>query len=399
MGTSTSTSPSTRTRTRTSTTRSALAAAAGLLAALTLATPAPAAQQEAAARCTPSLRVLERLPVVSEDPYPSPWVRRTQVEALAEGRPDLAVGMSQLQPVYWIGTRVHRPPLPEGSGSGKVTDVNRHGLMVGYANTPGGSIAFSYRPGDRSVTVLPGGGIPRSVNDHGVIVGTAWDPVRNLTIGMEWRGGRLLRELEPPAGYRLHWLAGINNAGEIAGTGGAVSSPGTPGGADRALYWPADRTAAASALAPGSEPTDPFRASGIDERGRIVGYTLTGAGPDHHEEAVAWNTPGSPPSFPAMVAGARTSTLDGISPRTGVAVGLTSFPVDPPLPVDRPTAQAQYLAGSGPMRVLPGLTPSGYTVAFTVSDDDRVGGTALDAQNRPQPVIWTCASRQAYVRS
>ncbi|MFD5142547.1 hypothetical protein [Streptomyces sp. NPDC058401] len=381
------------------TTHSALAAAGGVLAALTLAAaPAPAARPGAAARCTPSLRVLERLPVVSEDPHPSPWVRRTQVNALAEGMPQLAVGMSQLEPVYWIGTRVHRLPLPAGSGSGRVTDVNRHGLMVGYANTPGGSIAFSYRPGDRAVTVLPGGGAPRGVNDHGVVVGDVWDPVRNRTVGMEWRGGRLLRELEPPAGYRLHQLSGINNAGEVVGSGASEPSPGTPDGSEPSLYWPADRSAAASVLAPGAGSNEPFRASGIDERGRIVGYTWTGAGPDHHEESVVWNTPGSPASRPAMVTGARTSTLDGTSPRTGVAVGLASFPVDPPLPADRPAAQAQYLAGNGPVRVLPGLTPAGYSVAFAASDDDRVGGTALDAQNRPQPVIWTCASRQAYVR-
>ncbi|MGW5395114.1 hypothetical protein [Streptomyces sp. NPDC003952] len=379
--------------------RTALAATGGLLAAFALAAPAPAAAAPAgaAARCTPSLQVLERLPVVSEDPHPSPWVRQSQVNALTEGT-GLAVGMSQQYPAYWTGTRVHRLPLPEGSGSGAVTDVNRHGLMVGYANTPDGSIAFSYRPGDRSVTVLPGGGAPRSVNDRGVIVGQMWDPARNRTIGMEWQGGRLLRELIPPAGYRLHWLSGINNAGEVVGYGTGDPASGGPAGVSPALYWPADRGAPASVLSSGVGASEPFRASGIDERGRIVGYTRTGPGPQTFETAVAWAAPDAPPSYPPAATGAATSTLDGISPRTGVAVGLASFPVDPPLPADRPTAQAQYLAGGGPMRVLPGLTPTGYTVAFTATDDDRVGGTALDAQNRPQPVIWTCASRQAYVR-
>ncbi|MFD3806740.1 hypothetical protein ACFWSF_37110 [Streptomyces sp. NPDC058611] len=49
------------------------------------------------------------------------------------------------------------------------------------------------------------------------------------------------------------------------------------------------------------------------------------------------------------------------------------------------------------MRVLPGLAPSRYTVAFAVTDDDRVGGAVQDAQGRVQPVIWTCAAKQAFV--
>lgn len=78
-------------------------------------------------------------------------------------------------------------------------------------------------------------------------------------------------------------------------------------------------------------------------------------------------------------------------------VGVAEYrdPVPPPEP--DPGIRAQYWTGRGPMRVLPGLDPAGYTAAFAVTDDDRVGGTALDAQHRSQPVIWTCASGQAYV--
>ncbi|MEU6864014.1 hypothetical protein ABZ924_12160 [Streptomyces sp. NPDC046876] len=374
----------------TSTMRTGLAAAASVLAALAAAAPVQAAPGGSAARCEPAVRVLERLPVLSEDPYPSPYVRRTQVNAIAEGS-DVAVGMSTLKPAYWIGTKVFQPPLPAGSGSGTIKDVNRHGLMVGRVSTPDGTIGFSYRHGDPAITVLPGGGLPNSVNDQGVIVGDVWVPEQNRTVAMEWYEGRLLRELSAPPGYKLYGASHINNAGEVTGPAASLAAAnGTP-----ALFWPADRSVPARPLATVDGTEGTYRAGGLDDHGRIVGYKWVGEGPDHHQVSVVWKGPDTPPAYPPLTRGAVSGTLDGISPRTGVAVGMAAYP---PEPAPGPYALAQYWTGHGPMRVLPGLTPTGYSVAFTATDDDRVGGTALDAGNRPQPVIWTCASQQAFVR-
>ncbi|MDJ0381111.1 hypothetical protein [Streptomyces sp. G-G2] len=48
------------------------------------------------------------------------------------------------------------------------------------------------------------------------------------------------------------------------------------------------------------------------------------------------------------------------------------------------------------MRALPRLAPTGSFAAYTVTDDDRVGGVAVDAKGVARLVIWICASKQVY---
>ncbi|MBT2450192.1 hypothetical protein J7F03_24570 [Streptomyces sp. ISL-43] len=383
---------------RTRSTCTGLALAGGLLATSVAAAPAQADPGGSAARgCKPSIQVLETLPA-TDDPHPSPWVRRTQVSAIAPGPSSrLAVGMSSMVPVYWIGTRVFAVPVPAGSGSGRVADVNRSGLMVGQVSTPDGSRAFSYRHGDRAVTLLPGGDSATGINDRGVIVGQVWDPVRNRTIGLEWSGDRIRRELPPPAGYRLSFLSGVNNRGQVAGNGDAQERlPGAEFRVTPGLYWPADPAVAPSVLRPVDDTGDTYVTRGIADSGRIVGYQRRQA-EGGSEVAVVWKKPDGPPVYAPWAPGAMGGTFEAISPNTDVSVGLAEFRYTAPPPEDSPEARAQYWTGSGPMRVLPGLAPSRYTAAFAVTDDDRVGGAALDAEGRVRPVIWTCAAEQAFV--
>ncbi|MFA7766217.1 hypothetical protein [Streptomyces sp. NRRL S-448] len=371
--------------------------AGSFLAALGMTAPAQAAAGGTAAPCKPSIQVLQTLPA-TDDPHPSPWVRRTQVTAIAPGHSRLAVGMSGMKPAYWIGERVYAVPVPAGSSTGRVVDVNRSGLMVGQVTTREGSQAFSYRHGDPAITVLPGGDEASGVNDRGVIVGSLRDAAQNRTIGLEWSGGRLRRELPAPAGYRLHETSGLNNAGQVSGNGRAQEPrPGAQFLVVPGFYWPAYPDSAPSVLGPVDDTGDTYVTREIDDAGRIVGYARRGTGPGSAEFAVAWNRPDGLPVYAPWAPGAIGGTFDSISPNTGVAVGLAEFTYASPRPPDSPGARAQYWTGKGPMRVLPGLGPSLFTAAFAVTDDDRVGGAALDAQNRVRPVIWTCASQQAYV--
>ncbi|CAM5352743.1 hypothetical protein SAVIM338S_01238 [Streptomyces avidinii] len=378
-------------------TRTGLAMVGSLLTAFVAAAPAHAAAAGSAPRCAPTLQVLETLPA-TDDPYPSPWVRRTQVSAIAPGPSRLAVGMSGMRPVYWIGTRVFPVPLPAGSSSGRVTAVNRSGLMVGQVTTPGGSRAFSYRHGAGAVTLLPGGDSASGVNDRGVIVGQVWDQAQNRITGLEWSAAGVRRELPPPAGYRLHALSGINNAGRATGYGQArerlpdARSWITPG-----MYWPSDPAAAPVVLGPADDTGDRYTTRGIDDSGRIAGYQALEAG-DRNEVPVLWKSPGGPPVYAPWAPGSTGGTFEAISPNTSVAVGLASdFHYPSPPPPDAPVARAQYWPGHGPMRVLPGLAPAAFTAAFAVTDDDRVGGAAQDARGQVRPVIWTCAAKQAFV--
>ncbi|MFD9084927.1 hypothetical protein [Streptomyces erythrochromogenes] len=381
---------------RTTKPHACLATVGSLLAALVAAVPAQAAPAGAAAACKPSIQVLETLPH-TDDPHPSPWVRRTQVNAIAPGPARLAVGMSGLRAVYWIGTRLYQVPVPEGSGTGVLSDVNRSGLMVGSVSTPDGNKAFSYRHGEPAVTVLPGGSAATGVNDRGVIVGSIWDRVQNRTIGLEWAGQRLRRELPPPAGYRLHGLSGINNAGQVSGSGGALEPrPGTSAWVTPGLYWPAHPRVAPTVLAPVDDTGDRYATHGIDDSGRMAGYQWP-LSSDRREVPVLWNRPDGPPVYAPLANGSVGGTFEAISPNTNVSVGLAEFSYASPKPEDSPAARAEYWTGSGPMRVLPGLAPSRFTAAFAVTDDDRVGGAAQDAQGLVRPVIWTCAAQQAFV--
>ncbi|AWZ03750.1 hypothetical protein DRB96_32880 [Streptomyces sp. ICC1] len=394
--------------------RNGLTAAGSFLAALTLAapvlaTPAGAAQavaaqtgaaqtgaaQEAvAARCKPSVQVLGKLPR-ADDPHPSPWVRRTEVTAIAPGSSRLAVGRSGAAPAYWVGTEVFAVPLPPGSnGAGRVLGVNRHGLMVGeVVFTDAGARAFSYQAGAAAVTLLPGGDSAVGVNNRGVIVGRFRDEARGQTVGVRWSaGGRVRRELPAPAGSTVTLMSAVNNAGQITGNAYVPSGPFNYG---RGAHWPADPAAAPSLLATGGVPTDGYTALAMDESGRTVGrHRPDGGGQEH---GVVWSTPGGAPVDAPPASGSVGSSFEDISPAGGVTVGVADFSYPYPGYPDLPASMAEYWTGSGPMRVLPGIGGvQNYSTAYAASDDDRVGGAAQDAGGVVHPVIWTCASRQAY---
>ncbi|MBT2439137.1 hypothetical protein J7E93_03170 [Streptomyces sp. ISL-36] len=348
--------------------------------------PAPARAQTAGPRpCTPSITVLASLPGASAG----------AVTDLGRGR--TAVGSSAGKPVYWRGTRVHAVPLPAGYTGGTVEAVNRHGLMVGTLSGPGrGPAPFSYRPGARAVTLLPGGGYAKDVDDRGRIVGYRHEADGRVT-GVEWWGRTIRGELAVPAHVRVEEVTGINNAGQIVGSGYGEGEEYA--GYHVALLWSADRSAPARELPP-VHPGDTYSSYAprdIDDRGRMAGtFSYSRA---MESAGLHWAPPYTEEPLWLAPPGGRTSaTLEDISPSSGVAVGTVGdSPITGPWPPDTaPPEQAQYWPGAGSALVLPRLAPEGASAAYAVGDDDRVGGRATDASGRVRPVIWTCASRQAY---
>ncbi|MFI9257046.1 hypothetical protein ACIGT4_04880 [Streptomyces sioyaensis] len=362
--------------------------ATAFLAPLLTASPAPAAPVRHAdgarkpADCRPALQVLASLPGSGG----------SQVKGL--GPSALAVGTSRGLPVYWTGTRVHRVPLPAGFTGGEVAAVNAKGLMVGSLQGAGRTAAFSFRAGARTVTLLPEGAHAADVNDQGLIVGDG--AKGGALIGLEWNGARIHRRLAPPAGYALRSVTAINNAGQIAGSGEAVKDDESW---SAGVTWPARKGAAAIPLQrfwPSGVPYDFWYPRDIDRAGRIVGTH------DYTRLDTLTPTQWLPPyttEREAGLLGERTSgTFDAISPTTNLSVGtaLDSHMVGPFPPETAPPTQAQIWPGTGPLLALPRLSPKGDAQAHAVSDDQRVGGSAVDAASTPRAVVWTCALRQAY---
>ncbi|MBT2406468.1 MULTISPECIES: hypothetical protein [unclassified Streptomyces] len=56
-----------------------------------------------------------------------------------------------------------------------------------------------------------------------------------------------------------------------------------------------------------------------------------------------------------------------------------------------------FWKGSGDVLALPRLAANKATSAAAVSDDDRVGGSAVNAKGKTRAVVWKCASKQAYL--
>ncbi|MGP3689852.1 hypothetical protein ACTVZO_35020 [Streptomyces sp. IBSNAI002] len=377
-------------RSRTRGSASAAVAAAVIAGLLTAAGPAAAAGPA----CEPGITVL---PSLTGGPAGS--VR-------AFGPDGLAVGSSAGLPAYWTADRqVHAVPMPEGFQEGTVTGVNAKGLMVGTVQSTAQGLpgaVFTYRIGAPSVQLITatstqsGGG---EVNDAGHVVAL------DGGVAKEWVNGTVVRELPVPADAHpstvISAVNGINKRGDILGT--AYTN-----------YWDQDNDQIVSTTFPvvwpaGGYPTASLpvwtegdwtvgtRATGIDDKGRVVGYEKLSYRDWQERKPAVWKRPyDALPTGPAPVAGYQHLTLDAISPGTNAVVGTAMTFVEG----YANHVRAAYWPGAGATKALPhpaGATPDARSEAFAVSDDDRVGGSYWGWDGVGSgAVIWTCASRQAY---
>ncbi|MET9876135.1 hypothetical protein ABZZ36_16105 [Actinacidiphila glaucinigra] len=331
---------------------------AGLTALVT-----PAAPAVAAVSAAPRIHVLDTLPGGNG-----------QVHAL--GRPGIAGGSSGNAPVYWTGRTVHRVPFPAayGYGTGEVSAVNRHGLMVGTVRFPswGHAVGFSYRQGRRTATLLPNSLTANDVNDHGRIVGTG----ENHTAYV-WHRDTVERELRSSSPFSSVWSAvGINNSGTVVGADG-----------DGAVVWPAGTDGPAQRLLPTELPEGvSYAPAAVDEHGRIVGSAGDFFSDSQYE--TYWDPPYTADGIrvPGLPGYFNEGYFRAISPTTGLVVGgaPTSFGSPP----GYPPGTAEFWTGTGPIRALPRLQEDGDADAFAAADNGRVGGCAV-RDDVLKPVIWT----------
>ncbi|MET9605871.1 hypothetical protein ABZZ17_12500 [Streptomyces sp. NPDC006512] len=365
--------------------RGACAAAAAIVLAGIVTAAGPAS---AATTCTPKLQVLGSLG--TSGGY-NPGNRQTE-GVLAFGTGKLSVGVSGARPVYWTGTTLHKVPLPAADLQGELIAVNKGGLMVGRVLGAGGYV-FTYRAGAPAVTPLPGSDYAygeADVNDAGYVVS------RNQAgAGLVWKDGQKVRELPLPAdagpGTSLELVTAVNNKGDVLGVAKQDHEvPETGQHIERTypVIWPGDGGPARS-LAPSTQDS---YVQDLDESGRVVGYDWYG--PGYQFTPWTWTPPytGSG-SSPGVLNTHPYGTFEAISPTTNVSVGTAKFHPDEQLVPD----QAQLWPGTGPVLALPRLAANQASAAGSVSDDGRVGGAAVNAKGKLKPVIWTCATKQAYL--
>ncbi|WP_405977359.1 hypothetical protein [Streptomyces sp. NBC_00158] len=365
-------------------TRSAGAAA---VAALVLAGVVTAAGPAAAApACTPRIQVLGS---IGTGGYNVGNPQSEGVRALGSGT--LSVGLSGGKPVYWTGTKLHKVPMPDANQAGAVLGVNKAGLMVGVVSG-GEGFLFTYRAGDKAITRLPGSdwlSDDADVNDAGYVVSRTRGGQ-----GAVWKDGLKVRDLPVPAGSSpgtyVELVTGINNKGDVLGIAREnyeVPETGQRLEGSYPVLWPADG-GPAKAL---PRTSNDSWVQDIDESGRVVGYDWYGMG--YQFRPVTWTPPYSGPiGAPGALKTHPYGTFEAVSPTNFVSVGTAKFHPD----IQTLPDQAQLWTGTGPVLALPRLAANQASTASSVADDGRVGGAAVNAGGTLKPVIWTCATKQAY---
>ncbi|MEV8535594.1 hypothetical protein [Streptomyces sp. NPDC051211] len=364
----------------------AAVALAGLITAAGPASGTEAASGAAATPCKPALTTLGALPG-TEVSWPKEGVR-------ALGRGNLAVGSSRGKPVYWTGTTVRRVPIPDSRATGELVGVNRDGLMTGRYTPYGATtaIGFTYRAGDPAVTELPAGvssgGL--DVNDAGRVVsgGEGGEVIRVIANGTVERTLTIPEEIGPDTFVLT--VGGINARGDVVATVQRVE-PDTGGRVQESqpVLWPGDGGPAR--VLPKAGGNDNWVAD-LAEDGTFVGSDWFGFG--YEWKSWVWNAPyGSPGSSPGGLSTHPSASLEAISPATGMVVGTARKHPDD----SAPSEQAILWPGSGPVLALPRLAAGQPSEAVAVTDDDRAGGSAVNASGKTRAVVWKCASRQAYL--
>ncbi len=344
---------------------------------IVISSPAFGAETAKTDGCSPALQFLDVLGFEPDSP--------NSVGGLSHV-PGLAVGTSMNQPVYWLGTKLKRVPLPAGYDMGAVAAVNRFGLMVGSVShdfvEPR---AFRYWYGSSKIELYPKGAGAVAVNDAGHAVGTSPFLDGAAQVLYEYGPGpRVRRTLSKPAGFQGFNLSGINNAGTIIGSGTSILD-----GSIHGFTW-----SASSPIARPLQTQDHFSTifpNDINNFNHIVGVGFdAGSGGD----AVFWTSVTTPGRRAVTTGPWVRSQFNAISPQSNLSVGggWTTLPNQGTQPA------ALIWPGSGPLRALPSLSAEPQqSAASAINEYGQVAGVTADSTGLVRPVIWNCALKQAYI--
>lgn len=335
---------------------------------------------------------------------------------------------SELRPVAAASTTCSTLELPTLGGlGGTVTAVSGNGLLVGIADgTDGQAHPVLWRAGKaQALEVGLQAATPTGVNRAGVVVGTGFDPRRELLVGWWWSSGRS-HELAVRAGD-VGQPSAIDDAGHVVGSLVADEEHADGPGADedsRAAYWPSpttlprelpalphDPSAEAFAIAPdgtvggvsvgsggspvvwspkgavrrlGGSAGQRGEVAGFDGSSRPVGQVSVSGG----TRAARWSTDGTTVSLGE--AGAHSQALAGAgSIMVGTATGG-----------DRTDGRAQAMIwDTGAARMLTPVRSAHFTgvqgTATAAAQNGArtlIGGYSANAVGLRRPTEWSCAS-------
>jgi uncharacterized membrane protein len=213
----------------------------------------------------------------------------------------------------------NRLPTP-GGGRGNATAVSSNGLVVGIATDSTG-LTYPILWDHGKATKIPAqlfGAVPTSVNQDGVVVGTAYGKAQNIPVGWWWAAGRDVQLLSVNSG-EVAIPEAINDDGAVVGAivnDEEQAESEAVDDVERAAYWPSVH-GIAQPLGPlqGDEGAHAYTIS----RSGVIGGVSSGA----NFRPVIWDRAGQPTEL--QTGGSRAGAVRGFV-RAGGPAGEAVLP-------------------------------------------------------------------------
>lgn len=295
---------------------------------------------------------------------------------LAQGTPTR--GLQKDSAAGWESSSAGRPltaacsaiALPTlGGASGNVVATSSNGISVGIADDGSGVSRPAMWSAGRVEQINVGldAAVPTGVNRHGLVVGTGYDPGRQMLVGWWWKAGTMHPLAVAPGD--IAQPTAVDDVGHVVGSLVADEDHADGPGADedgRAAYWPSPDTAPRELpTLPGDAAAEAFA---IAPDGTVGGVSLGSGG-----SPVLW-TPGG-----------QVRRLAGLRGGLGVVLGFDAK--------SNPVGQASVAGGTQAV-TWTGVAPSRLGTGRGDRDQALSGaggivvGSWSAAAGQVEPVAW-----------
>ena len=180
-----------------------------------------------------------------------------------------------ISPAFWERGEVRPLPTVAGDPDGFVQGINDQGQAIGSSGTCGNLAIHAVLWENDTAFQLPDlghdGNDAYAMNDHGQIVGYVSDGT--TVVASLWQNGGV-KNLGILPGDGAAFATGINNRGQVVGS--TLNSAGW----SRGFIWQDNVMTDLNTLIPEDSNLDIIAASNINERGQVSGIALVHTGPN-----------------------------------------------------------------------------------------------------------------------